>query len=112
MNMRLQILVLVNTTNDLEGFLQDADGEVLDGVGGEPETVVWVRLGDPLQRLLQLLQPLDQQVAVLQHQPLAPGYSGFQQLQRHLQNMPGLRSQGSRDSLYIFKPQIHYLKYI
>jgi hypothetical protein len=44
-----------------------------------------VRLGDPLQGLLQVLQPLDQEVAVLQHQPLSTSHCGLQQLQSHLQ---------------------------
>lgn len=44
-----------------------------------------MRLGDPLQGLLQVLQPLDQEVAVLQHQPLSTSHCGLQQLQSHLQ---------------------------
>lgn len=32
--------------SNLEGFLKDADGEVFDGVGGEPQPEVWVRFCD------------------------------------------------------------------
>lgn len=50
---------------DLQGLLQNPDGEAPGGVRGEPQAEVWVGLGDPLQGLLQVLQPLDQEMAVL-----------------------------------------------
>mmetsp|Transcript_14108 Transcript_14108/g.33880 ORF Transcript_14108/g.33880 Transcript_14108/m.33880 type:complete len:904 (+) Transcript_14108:88-2799(+) len=53
----------------LQRALQDAQGEAVRGVGGEPQAEVLVRLGDLLEDLLQRLEPAGQQVAVLQHDP-------------------------------------------
>ena len=69
---------------DLQGLLQDPNGEALGGVCGEPQAEVRVGLGDPLQGLLQILQPLDQEMAILQHQPLPTSHCRLQQLQGHL----------------------------
>lgn len=69
---------------DLQGLLQNPNGEAPGGVGGEPQAEVWVGLGDPLQGLLQIFKPLDQEVAVLQHQPLPTSHCRLQQLQGQL----------------------------
>ena len=45
--------------------LQYSNGEVSSGLCGEPQSEVRVRLGEDLQCLLQLLEPVDEQVTVL-----------------------------------------------
>ena len=67
----------------LERALQDADGEVGRGVGGHPQPEVLLRRLELLQQLLQGLEPVGQQVAVLQHHPVAA-------LRAHLEH--GLRN--------------------
>ena len=47
------------------GDLQYSNGEVGSGLCGEPQSEVGVGFGEVFQRLLQLLQPVDEQVAVL-----------------------------------------------
>ena len=64
--------------------LEYADGELGSGLGGEPEPEVWVGLGEALQSFLQLLEPVDEQVTVLEHQPVASLGCRLQQLQCHL----------------------------
>jgi hypothetical protein len=55
---------------DLDRALQNADRELVCRLGGEPQTEVRVwRLG-LLQLLLKLSQPLPQQVAVVEQQPV------------------------------------------
>ena len=66
------------------GDLEYPNGEVCGGLGSEPEPEVWVWSGEFLQSFLQLLQPVDEEVAVLQHQPVTPLSRRLQQLQRHL----------------------------
>lgn len=63
----------------LERALEDADGEGRRGVSGKPEPEVWVRLGNLLQFLLQVPQESYQQMAVLVHEPVAPGYGRLKQ---------------------------------
>ena len=65
--------------------MQYANGEIRSGGGGQPEPEVWVWLADPLQRLLQVNEPPHEQVAVLEHQPMAALRGSLQQLQRYLQ---------------------------
>ena len=48
-----------------------------------------MRSGEELQGLLQVLQPANQQVAVLQHQPVASGGSRLQQLEGDLEENQG-----------------------
>ena len=52
----------------LEAALQHPEWEAVGGLGGEPQPEVGVRLADLLQDLLQGLEPLGQQVAVLQEE--------------------------------------------
>ena len=65
-------------------YLQYSDGEVCSGLCGEPQPELWVGLGQLLQSFLQLLQPVYEQVAVLEHEPVASLCSCLQQLQGHL----------------------------
>lgn len=51
----------------LQGFLQDSNREIPDGIGRDPQTETRVGFRDPLQGLLQLLEPLHQQMAILEH---------------------------------------------
>ena len=60
--------------DDLERTLQDADGKGGRRLRGQPEAKVRMRLGQLLQVLLELLEPLDEQVAVLQHEPEAAAH--------------------------------------
>eukprot|EP00976_Prorocentrum_cordatum_P074889 1181692-Prorocentrum_minimum.AAC.2 len=68
----------------LEGALEDAEGEAVGGLGGEPEAEVLVRVArlDLLQNLLERLEPAGQQVAVLQHDPQPAGGARLEELLR------------------------------
>jgi len=70
--------------SDLERTLQYADGEASNGFGGEPEAEVGMSLAEFLQMFLQLLQPVHEQMTVLQHQPLTAVDCCVQQLNRQL----------------------------
>lgn len=67
--------------------LEYSNGEVSGGLGGEPEPEVGVRTCEVLQGLLQLLEPVDEEVAVLQHQPVTSLCSCLQELQCHLRSV-------------------------
>ena len=69
--------------NVVAPLLQDAHGKAVDGQGGEPHAEVLVRLGEPLEDLLQRLEPRLQQVAVLQDHPVAALVAHLDVLRRH-----------------------------
>ena len=69
---------------DLERPLEDSDRKAADGFGGQPEPEVRMRLGQLFQVLFQLAQPFDEQMAVLQHQPLSTVDGVVQKLDRQL----------------------------
>ena len=64
----------------LERALQNTNGELWGRLSGQPKSEIWMRLAQLLQFLLQLAQPSPQQVAILQHQPLAATDGSLQQL--------------------------------
>ena len=59
--------------------------------------------GELLQGLLQVLQPADQQVAVLQHQPVAPGGRCLQQLESNLEGKFGRTVIGFHMCMYVMR---------
>lgn len=68
----------------LKRFLKDPNGKPFGRVSGQPQSEIWVRLRNPFEGLLQVDQPLHQEMTILQHEPLPTGHGILQQLQRHL----------------------------
>ena len=64
--------------------LQYAYGELCCRLCCQPEPEVWVGLGQLLEGLLQLFEPADEEVAVLQHEPVASLGRGLQELESNL----------------------------
>ena len=64
--------------------LENPHWELGGGSSGEPETEVRVWLGELLQGLLQVFKPADEQMDILQHQPVSTRRCRLQQLESNL----------------------------
>jgi len=69
-------------SDDLKTLLQDTERETVSWLGGEPQSEVLVRLLEVFNDGLHLFEPVDQQMAIVEHDPVTTDGSTFDELFR------------------------------
>jgi len=90
-------------SDDLKGFLKDTEGETVSWLGGEPQSEVLVRLLEVLNDGLHFLEPRDEQMAIVEHDPVTTDGSAFDHF---LGGLFGSLTQGQELELALAEAQV------
>ncbi len=67
-----------SVATNLQGSLQNSNWERLSGLSRQPKTKIWMRFVQFLNLLLKLKKPANQEMTILQHQPLTASDGSFE----------------------------------